>query len=169
MRLLGWLNWSGHVLLGLGLCGPCMTVTPRLDSIEGLAKWLGLVDAPRTYSILTGTFELISGGNVVIGIALLLFSVVNPIAKLVVLRACLADARTGRPLGRAHRFATGFAKYSMVDVFVIALVVVASKSFPGGTTVDVRWGAYAFGAAALVSVVVSHGVAKRVQSGGGGA
>jgi hypothetical protein len=42
-------------------------------------------------------------------------------------------------------------------------MVVVSKSFPGGTTVEVRWGAFAFAAAALMCMVLasrlaSHGV-----------
>jgi paraquat-inducible protein A len=143
--------WTAHVLLGLGLVAPCLTVTPRLGQVDGLGRWLGLVDEPETYSVLTGILELLAGGNVALGIVLLFFSVVFPVGKLVVLRACLAE---GRP-GRAHAFVARFGRYSMADVFVLALMVVASKSFPGGTTVDIRWGAFAFAAAALLTVSIT--------------
>ncbi|MHC4972522.1 MAG: paraquat-inducible protein A [Planctomycetota bacterium] len=157
MNRLALLNWTGHVLLGLGLFGPCMTVTPRMEPVQGLAEWLGLVGEAKTYSIVSGVLALLRGGNIGIGLVLLFFSVLFPVAKLVALRVCIADAR----LGRSHALAARFGKYSMVDVFVIALLVVASKSYPGGTTVDIEWGVFAFGAAALLSMLVGAAVARR--------
>ncbi|MFQ5843931.1 MAG: paraquat-inducible protein A [Planctomycetota bacterium] len=154
------LNWAGHVLLALGLFGPCMTITPRMKAHTGLARWLGLVDDPETYSILSGIGELLRGGKVVIGTVLLVFSVLFPVAKLVVLRAGLADARSGSPITPAHRIASVLGKYSMVDVFVIALLVVASQSFPGGTTITILWGTYTFAGAALLSTAVGIGLAR---------
>jgi Paraquat-inducible protein A len=155
VRRLSLLNWANHLLLGAGLFAPCMTVTPHMGSLDDLARWLGLVREPKTYSVATGILQLLSGGNVAIGIVLLVFSALFPVAKLVVLRVALADARRGLAAGRAHDIAARYGRYSMADVFVLALVVVVSKSFPGGTTVDVRWGAFAFAAAALLSLVLA--------------
>ncbi len=157
MNRLALLNWTGHVLLGLGLFGPCMTVTPRMEPLQGLAKWLGLVGEAKTYSIASGVLALLEGGNAWIGLVLLFFSVLFPIAKLVALRVCIADAR----LGRGHALAARFGKYSMVDVFVIALLVVTSKSYPGGTTVEIEWGILAFAGAALLSMLVGAGVTRQ--------
>lgn len=154
------LNWVGHVLLALGLCGPCMTVIPRMGEVEGLGRWLGLLQEPKTYSILSGIFQLFERGGIFVALVLFVFSVVFPIAKLIVLRVCVAELRDGGTTGVAHRLATRFSKYSMVDVFVIALVVVASRSFPGGTTVELEWGTYAFAAAALLSVAVSAALGR---------
>ncbi len=160
LGLLTTLNWLGHGLLALGLVGPCMTITPRLGPHTGLGKWLGVLQDPQTYSILTGVWRLVTGGNLWIGIALLVFSVIFPVSKLIVLRASIAGARAGRPVFKAHDIAARLSKYSMVDVFVIALIIVASKTFPGGTTVEIRWGAYAFAAAALLSIPVAHAVGE---------
>lgn len=142
MRLLLWL---AHALLGVGLCAPCMTVTPRMEPLGRLGEWLGLVKAPETYSVLTGILALLRGGNVLVGVALLFFSILFPVAKLVAIRV-------GTHEGTTPLWAQRLGKYSMVDVFVLALLVVASKSFPGGTTVELRWGAYAFAAAALLTM-----------------
>jgi uncharacterized paraquat-inducible protein A len=49
----------------------------------------------------------------------------------------------------------------MVDVFVVALLVVTSKSYPGGTTVEIEWGIFAFAGAALLSMLVGAGVTRR--------
>jgi paraquat-inducible protein A len=153
MTRLALLNWTGHVLLGLGLFGPCMTVTPRMEPVQGLAKWLGLVGEAKTYSIVSGVRALLAGGNVGIGLVLLFFSILFPIAKLVALRLCLADAK----VGRSHALAARYGKYSMVDVFVVAMLVVTSKSYPGGTTVEIEWGLFAFAGAALLSMLVAQG------------
>ena len=137
-----------------------MTITPRLGEYTGLARWFGLLEKPETYSILAGVARLLTGGNVVIGIVLLVFSVLSPVGKLIVLRAALPDRRAGRPTTRLARLAANLGKYSMVDVFVVALLVVAGKSFPGGTTVELRWGIWAFAGAALLSIPVSLGITR---------
>ena len=160
VRTLALLNWAAHPLLAVGLCAPCMPVTPRMAPVEGLARWLGLVKQPETYSVLSGTWRLLTTGHPGIGLVLLLFSVLFPVAKLVVLRACLDDARRGRPPGPLFRWTERLSKFSMADVLVVALLVVTSKSYPGGTTVDVRWGLFAFAAAALLSVAVSLGTGR---------
>jgi len=162
LAALGFLNWCGHVLLALGLGAPCMIVTPKFGAIEGLARWLGLLQDPETYSILSGTWRLLTGGQAVIGVVLLVFSVLFPVAKLVALRAAIADVRRGRAPGPAPLLAARFSKYSMVDVFVIALLVLVSKTFPGGTTVEVAWGTYAFAGAALLSVLVAAGLSRHL-------
>jgi len=157
------LLWTAHILLGTGLAAPCMTVVPRMGRHTGIAEWLGLVDEPRTYSILTGIAQLLNGGGFWIGLLLLAFSVVFPVAKLVALRVALGDVSAGRPPNRLHRLLANVGKYSMADVFVVALVVVASKSFPGGTSVDVRWGVYAFAAAALLTMFASSRVHSSIR------
>ena len=152
--------WVAHVLLGVGLCAPCMTVTPRAGPLEGLGRWLGILGEPKTYSVASGVLKLLSGGNVAVGIILLVFSVLFPVAKLVILRAATE--------GRAHDLAARFGRYSMADVFVLALMVVVSKSFPGGTTVEVRWGAFAFAAAAMLCMVLAakvSGLSRRADAG----
>jgi len=155
--------WLAHALLAIGLCAPCMTVTPRMEPHTGLAHWLGLLDGPRTYSVLGGIGDLLRHGNAPIGAVLLVFSVLFPIAKLVAVRAALRDARRGssRPAGG---FAAHLGKFSMVDVFVIALVVLASRSWPGGTEVELRYGAWAFAAAALLPIPIALALGHAARS-----
>ncbi|MHC4225304.1 MAG: paraquat-inducible protein A, partial [Planctomycetota bacterium] len=63
--------------------------------------------------------------------------------------------------GPARGLVSALGKYSMVDVFFIALLVLASQTLPGGTSVEIRWGAYAFAAAALVALPVAVDIGKR--------
>jgi uncharacterized paraquat-inducible protein A len=156
--------WAAHILLGLGLAAPCMTVVPRMGAHTGLARWLGLLEEPRTYSILSGIRALVAADGLWIGLLLLLFSVVFPVAKLIALRVAISERSRGKASNRLHRLLAGAGKYSMADVFVIALLVVVSKSFPGGTRVELRWGIYAFAAAALLTMLVAALADRRASN-----
>lgn len=156
MSRLAALNWLAHVLLGIGLFAPCMTVTPQMGVYTGLGRWLGIVQDPATYSVFSGVHALLVGSNPLLGAVIFLFSIVFPLSKLVLLRAGLAEPGRGNP-----RLVAALSKYSMVDVFVIALLILAAKSFPGGTEVEIRFGAFVFGAAALISIPVAASLAKR--------
>jgi len=150
------LNWTAHALLGVGLFAPCMTVTPRMGEYTGLGRWLGVVGDARTYSVFGGVRALLEGSAPLLGAVLFLFSIVFPLSKLILLRAGLA-----RPDAGHTRYVAALSKYSMVDVFVIALLIIASKSYPGGTTVDVHYGAFCFGAAALITIPVAGRLAAQ--------
>jgi len=151
------LNWLCHGVLAVGLVAPSMTFVSRMGSATEVAREAGLLPEPATYSVLSGILSLLEGGDLLIGGVLLMFSVVFPIAKLVVVRLALKGPVSPRLL-RAVAFAS---KYSMVDVFVIALLVVGSKTMPGGSRFEPEWGLAAFGAAALLSTGLTRGVAGR--------
>ncbi len=153
-------NWLAHGLLGAGLFAPAFTVTPRLAPHNDLARWLGMLDAPKTYSIAGGIRHLVLDGQPGIGLVLFVFSVVFPIAKLALARACLNEGQSG-PI---HTWMARVSKFSMADVFVLALVVLAAKTFPGGTTVSLHYGIYLFGAAALLSTAAAFAVARTPNS-----
>ncbi len=152
--------WAAHAFLAAGLFGPCFTVTPRMGPYTGLARWFGLLEQPETYSILRGIQRMLTGGNVAIGLLLLVFSVLFPVAKLIALRGAMHDLRAGRRPTRLAHLATRLGKFSMVDVFVLALFVIAAKSFPGGSTVEIRWGAWAFAAAAFLPIPVGLAITR---------
>jgi paraquat-inducible protein A len=49
-------------------------------------------------------------------------------------------------------------KWSMLDVFVIASLVVCFKGFPGGTHIQVQWGIYLFALSVLLSMLATQAV-----------
>lgn len=49
-------------------------------------------------------------------------------------------------------------KFSMLDVMVIAVLVVAIKALPGGTKIALGWGLFAFAGSVLLSMIASLGV-----------
>ena len=156
------LNWLCHGVLAVGLMAPCMTIVPRLGSATDVARAAGLLPQAQSYSVLSGVLALFEDGDLVIAILLMTFSVVFPVAKLVVVRLTLqGDVRGAMP----HRLLAAMAvvsKYSMTDVFVIALIVVASRTLPGDSQIDIEWGAIAFALAALLSMYLASAVKKAV-------
>ena len=157
------LNWLCHAVLALGLMAPCMTVVPRLGSATEVARAAGLLPAAESYSVLSGILALFENGDLVIASLLLAFSVLFPVAKLVVVRLTLQGAAHGAVPERVLSAMAIFSKYSMTDVFVIALIIVASRTLPGDSQIDLEWGALAFATAALLSMYLTSAVKKAVR------
>lgn len=141
---------ASAALLGVGLVGPCLTIVPGFGRYEGWVRLLDPAEArPTTYSVLGGILALIDHGSVGLGILLLAFSVFFPAAKLALLAAATAGARGGALLRLTHHA----GKFSMLDVFVVALLILAVKGLPGDSEAVLGWGVYAFAASVVLGIV----------------
>ena len=142
--------------LGLGLTGPCMTVVPNAGEWTG---WVRLLEPrmlrPTTFSVLTGIDSMWRHDAEGLAGLLFAFSVAFPTAKLAILAWLAAHADPDAPHGPAGRLAHHVGKFSMLDVLVIGLVVVAVKGLPGGTEVRAGWALWAFAASVLAAMVAS--------------
>ncbi|SVD60739.1 uncharacterized protein METZ01_LOCUS413593 [marine metagenome] len=147
---------AASILLGVGFFAPCMTLQPSYGNVTWLAR---LIDpdlvVPTTYSLLDGIRSLLTDSNVFIGVVVLLFSVVFPLWKLGVYWAATARLAQGQELGAPVRWVNQLGKWSMLDVFVMAVLIVAVKGLPGGSRVAIEWGAAAFCASVLLSIYIS--------------
>jgi paraquat-inducible protein A len=107
----------------------------------------------RVFSLVGGIVELFHSGNIFIGIILLLFSVVFPIVKLVML--LVATSRlvsvSDKARRRMHRIAMVTGKYSLLDLLVVAVMIVLVK-FGQLAEVHARAGTILFGLAVLLSI-----------------
>ena len=79
----------------------------------------------RVYSLVGGIMELFKSGNIFIGTILLVFSVIFPFAKLVMLLAATSgsaplSARSRRVM---HNIAVVTGKYSLLDLLVVAVMI----------------------------------------------
>jgi paraquat-inducible protein A len=147
---------ASAVLLGAGLAGPCMAIEPAFGALDGWVRLLKPAMArPTQYSVFGGISTLIHNGSVALGLLLLAFSVVFPTLKLGVMAAATADLAQGRPAGPLMRFAHHAGKFSMLDVFVVGLIVLAIKGLPGGSRVTLGWGVIVFSASVLLSIVAA--------------
>ena len=145
------------ILLGLGLVAPCMTIRPSMG--QTWDSWLRLLEPsqlePTTYSILGGIIELMRTDSLGLGLLLLAFSVVFPAFKLATLWWAVSVLKQGQPGGAALWITHHAGKFSMLDVMVIAVFIVAIKGLPGETQVTIGWGLYAFAGAVLLSIIAS--------------
>lgn len=148
---------AASVLLGLGLVAPCMTVLPSMG--EAWDSWVRLLRPdelePTTYSILGGILELIRSDSLGVGLLLMGFSVVFPAVKLATQWWGVGEIARGRHGGFALWLSHHAGKFSMLDVMVIAVLILAIKGLPGATTIRVEWGLYAFAASVVLSIVAS--------------
>ena len=145
---------AAAVLLGAGLAGPCMAVHPSFGNLDGWVKLLKPNLARATeYSVLGGITALYHHGSVALSLLMLAFSVLSPTIKLAVMAAATAAVSQGRPPGPLMKLAHHAGKFSMLDVFVVGLLVLAIKGLPGGSRVTLGWGVAAFAASVVLSLV----------------
>jgi paraquat-inducible protein A len=107
----------------------------------------------RVYSLIGGILELFHSGNTFIGIILLLFSVVFPITKLVMLLVATSRLVSVSDASRRtmHKIAVLTGKYSLLDLLVVAVMIVLVK-FKQLAEVQARPGTILFCIAVLLSI-----------------
>jgi uncharacterized paraquat-inducible protein A len=140
----------------VAVSAPCVTMRPSFGG--GAAEWVAAQldpksTEPQTYSMLGGISHLLRDGDWLIGGVLVVFTLLFPILKLVMnfylLHASAAHAeRIAVVLGH-------LGKWSMLDVFVIAAIVVSFKSFPLGSRVETRWGILLFAVSVVLSMIAT--------------
>jgi paraquat-inducible protein A len=152
---------ASAVLLGAGLAGPCMAIEPAFGTLDGWVRLLKPAMArPTRYSVIGGITTLVHNGSVALGVLLLAFSVVFPTLKLAVMAAATSALAEGHPPGPLMKLAHHAGKFSMLDVFVVGLIVLAIKGLPGGSRVTLGWGVAAFSASVLLSIVAAMVIAR---------
>jgi paraquat-inducible protein A len=106
-------------------------------------------------SIWQGTIALLAEGHLAVGLAVLGFSIVAPVAKLAAVFALTAGLRL-RAHHRAatYRFVEWIGRWGMVDVLLVAILVAAVKL---GDLVEVTpgLGVAAFGLVVILSILAS--------------
>ena len=144
------------VFLGAGLMGPCMTIEPAFGAMDGWVRLLKPARAkPSSYSVVGGIVALLRNGSYAVGVTLLAFSVLFPTVKLALMASATAPLAVGQPAGALVRFAHHAGKFSMLDVFVVGLIVLAIKGLPGGSKVTLGWGVAAFATSVVLSLIAS--------------
>jgi paraquat-inducible protein A len=141
-----------------GIILPCMTIVPHAGQYTGFIKLLA-PDAfdSITFSLLGGIFKMMQS-ELLIGMLLLLFSVMFPMWKISTYIYYLY--RTSKTPSRSMAIALKLGKYSMLDVFVLAVLVIAVKGLPGGSKVILEQGIYFFGASIILSLFIGQLITK---------
>jgi len=135
------------VFLGIGLVAPIITL-----------KKFVLIE--NTFSVLGGAIELLKEGQIFLFIVIAGFSIVLPLLKIGILNKLLsAKEKNTENLDKYLHWMHLYGKWSMLDVFVVAVLVVAVK-LGAIASVEMRFGLYAF----AVAVVLTMYVTARVVS-----
>jgi paraquat-inducible protein A len=118
----------------------------------------------QPFSILDGVQALVDDGDWAIATVIVVFSIVFPVLKIGVLAAVWVQLRRGTPpQPRLIAAAQSFGKWSMLDVFVVALVIFAlkSRSFTDATTAGAI---YPFIGAILLTAYSSRAVVREART-----
>ena len=129
------------LLLGVGLTAPIVTV-----------KKFVLVQ--NTFSVLSGVVQLARDGQWFLFAVITGFSVLLPMLKIALLYRLVSSQSAAAGLRRHLDWLHTYGKWSMLDVFIVAVLVVAVK-LGAIASVEMRYGLYAFAAAVLLTMIVT--------------
>lgn len=137
---------------------PSLTGEPFIDRIIGEIS--GNEMSPQSYSLAGTVLSLFGHGELALGLIIFVFSIVFPVVKLVVLAILLwregattCCVRLSNESDKCVSILSAFGAWSMLDVFVVAIIVVGLKSFPGGTRIEREWGIFCFAVSIFLSLV----------------
>ena len=137
------LLWISLILLIVGIFSPIMTTT----------QWWII---KKSFSIYTGLIDLFSRNEFFLFFIIIIFSVIFPISKILLLSAIWhLNFKSQNLKIMMLNYLNILSKWSMLDVFIVAILVVMVKigSF---ADVQVRWGIYPFAISVLLSMFISY-------------
>jgi paraquat-inducible protein A len=161
MNVTRFLIACSSLLLGLGLIGPTLTIFPKAGDLT----WFIKIIAPEelevsTYSILGVIQKLFQTNDIFLAVILAIFSVFSPVLKLSFYWHA-SGLKDSKKFNSTLQIIHYVGKFSMAEVFALALIIVIIKSFPGGSTANLEWGAYLFTFSVICSMVVSFRLDSR--------
>lgn len=130
------------VFLALGLVSPIITL-----------KKFVLIE--NSFSVLGGVLELLMEGQYFLFLLIAGFSIVLPSLKIGVLYLLLSPKmQSGAKLDTYLHWMHLYGKWSMLDVFIVAILVVAVK-LGAIASVEMRYGLYFFALAVVLTMYVT--------------
>jgi hypothetical protein len=161
-----WLAYLAGALFLVGIFAPSFTMIPKFGGgfFERLVRFFVSDDLePRQFSLAGGIVHLLQQRELLIGGLILLFSVAFPVAKLTAIILFIHSGRSAAA-DRNLKLLESLGKWSMLDVFVIASLVICFKGFPGGTHIQVQWGIYIFAISILLTMLATNSLKRRLDS-----
>ena len=115
------------------------------------------------FSLVTGIYRLLEQGEPLLFLLVFTFSILMPVYKMYLLyRLIHVPGVDPRRLARYRRWLDVMGKWSMLDVFVVALLVVTVK-LGAVADITIHYGLYVFAAAVIASMLLAHLVASSPQ------
>ena len=138
------------VLLAVGVAAPIITLNK-------------FVLFENTFSILSGSIELFKEGKYFLFIIITSFSIILPLVKIAVL-FLLVSIKQNKTV-HLHKYLNWMhqlGKWSMLDVFVVAVLVVTVK-LGALASVEARYGIYLFTATVLMTMFITTRVVSLIR------
>ncbi len=144
-RSLRYLLVVSSALLLIGFITPMLTISK-------------FIVVRHSLSILTGVWQLLTEGQFFLFIIIALFSIVMPLAKIILLFNLLHPA-TRNPKRRTKllHLMHDYGRWAMLDVMVVAILIVSVK-LGAIASIQVHSGLYIFGAAVLLIMFITQQV-----------
>ncbi len=112
----------------------------------------------NTFSIISGITTLLQEGKIFLFLIITIFSLILPIAKLGIIFLTLKQNNKTN-LKRYLHLMHQYGKWSMLDVFVVGIMVVVIK-IKGMVNVEIHYGFYLFTSAVLMTMVLTTLVSR---------
>ena len=149
------------VALGIGMTAPTITITPGAGELTPLVELLSPQELePRSYSIIGVIEKLYDGGDWFLAGALSIFSIFFPVTKLGFYWLSVRGTGAWKSPWGILEGVDRFGKFSMAEVFLLALTAFALKDLPGDSRVQVEYGFYVFFASVLLGLLISVSIKK---------
>ena len=114
----------------------------------------------NVFSIVSGIINLYEDGHYILSSVILFFSIVFPTAKLMTLAVIWFVKLDKKQRSWALHWLGILGKWSMMDVFVVALMIVISKASGPFLNADSRYGIYIFGLSVVLAMVTTGLISK---------
>lgn len=137
------------LLLAAGLCFPLMNV-------EKMVFW------QNDYSVLTGIVGLFKEKEYFLSIILFFFCLIFPIVKIITLWILWVSELDARTRNNILEWLGILGKWSMLDVFVVAILIVAVKLGPMAS-VTPKVGVYIFSLAIISSLTTTTWIERLIR------
>ena len=149
------------VALGIGMTAPTITITPGAGELTFLVELLSPRELePRSYSILGVIETLFDGGDWFLAAVLSIFSILFPVTKLGFYWLSVCGAGAWKSPWGILEGVDRLGKFSMAEVFLLALIAFGLKDLPGDSRVQVEYGIYVFFASVLLGLLISISIKK---------
>lgn len=153
------------IVFMVGVFAPALKVTPHLGE-SGSYDFLGQIlygdeFHPMSLSIFDTLVKLYEGGDYFICSIIFLFTILFPLLKMYFTFAYGFQGVMGQ---KAIRVVSLISKFSMLDVFVIALILISIKALPGGSTAEIQYGAVFFFLNVILTSLLLFWIIKRKDS-----
>ncbi len=154
--------------LGIGILAPTMQTEPRLTLYDGdYTEVMNLLFPEEfktsSFSIIEGIQHMWGAGSKGIAALIFGFSIVFPVLKLLILWMATLKLSEEKCPGRSLKIVEKLGKFSMVDVFVISVLIVTVKGLPGGSQIHADWGLYVFAVSVVLSIIAGFMLAHRAH------